>query len=153
MKKTLTLLSLVAMALAQTGCMSSPVAAASSPFSAAEWSVIGLGTAASAAIGNSMDSSIGGPIGAAVGLAGTAAVLQSQDQKNAQIVAEAKEEARREERAIVMRDYWNAAQGSDSVGLGSGYERDVRYDAGVYDGISYENRALTRQFYLQEATR
>lgn len=153
MKNTLTLLSLVAILFAQTGCMSSPISVGSKPMSYPEWAIMGLGAAGGAAIGQNLQDDWGAPIGAAVAMAGTAAYLQHQSQREAQLVAEAKEEARREERAKLMQDYWIEASGQDGVGTWRGAERDVRYDAGVYDGIAYESRNISRQFYFQEPPR
>ncbi len=152
--KNITAIALTALLVLQAGCMSSPVAAPAAAMTFSDWSMLGLGTAAGAALGNSMDGNIGAPIGAAVAVAGTAAYLEHQGKQQAQLVAEAKEEARREERAILMRDYWSEATGADYVdGAWKGNERDVRYDAGVYDGLHYENRVLPRQLYFQESPR
>jgi hypothetical protein len=147
------LLSIVAF---QTGCMSSPVSpglATPAASSFPEWALLGLGTAGGAAVGQSIQDSWGAPVGAAVALAGTAAYLQYQNDQKRQLVAEAKEEARREERAKLMQDYWIEATGQDSLGNWRGNERDVRYDAGVYDGIAYERRDLSRPLYFQEPPR
>ncbi len=149
----LTICALVALLIAQTGCMSSPVAVAGSPTSYPNLALMGLGAAGGAIIGQDLDDSFGAPIGAAVALAGTAAYLKYRDDYEAKLVAEAKEEARREERAKLMQDFWIDATGSDSVGSWKGSERDVRYDAGVYDGIAYERRNLSRELYFQEPPR
>ncbi len=153
MKNTLFILALVGLIIGQTGCMSSPISATQRPLSYPEWAVLGIGTAAGAAVGQNIDDTWGGPVGAAIGMAGTAAFLKYSNEREAQLVAEAKEEARREERGKLMQDYWLEASGSDSVGSWRGSERDVRYDAGIYDGIAYERREIPRQIYFQEPPR
>jgi hypothetical protein len=138
----------------QSGCMSSPVSAGSSSMGFPEWALLGLGAAGGATIGeHAFGSPLGAPVGAAVGMAGTAAYMKYNNDREAQLVAEAKEEARREERAKLMQSYWTEASGSDSVDNWRGNERDVRYDAGVYDGINYERREIPRQIYFQEPPR
>ena len=153
MKNTLLILPLLAALVLARGCASSPVAAGASPMGMASWALVGAGAAGGSAIGNSIDSNLGGPIGAAVGMTAAAAAVKYHDHYQAQLVAEAKEEARREERAKLMQDYWLEASGSDSLGSWRGAERDIRYDAGVYDGIAFERRDLTRQIYFQEPPR
>lgn len=154
MKNTLLFLTLLGIIFSQTGCMSSPISVGTGrPMSYPEWAILGLGAAGGAAVGQNIQDDWGAPIGAAVAMAGTAAYLKYNDHREAQLVAEAKEEARREERAKLMQDYWLEASGSDSVGSWRGSERDVRYDAGVYDGIAYERRDIPRQFYFQEPPR
>jgi hypothetical protein len=153
MKHTLPLLACAALVVLQTGCMSSPITASAKPMGYAQWSLLGLGGAAGALAGQSLNDSWGAPAGAALAVAGTAAYLQHASQREAQLVAEAKEEARREERAKLMQSYWVEASGSDYVGHASNLERDVRYDAGVYDGVHYETRSLPRQLYFQEPPR
>jgi|GEM_PF-2455806 hypothetical protein len=149
------LCALVAMTLLQSGCMSSPISAASSSMSYPEWAMMGLGTAGGALIGEeAFNAKWAAPAGAAVGMLGTQAYLNYTDKHEAQLVAEAKEEARREERAKLMQDYWIEQTGADSVDSHwKGGERDVRYDAGVYDGVAYGTRELPRQIYFQEAPR
>jgi uncharacterized membrane protein YebE (DUF533 family) len=145
---------LAALAL-QSGCMSSPISAASSSMSYPEWAMLGLGTAGGALIGEeAFNAKWAAPAGAAVGMIGTQAYLNYSDKHEAQLVAEAKEEARREERAKLMQDYWVEQSGSDSVdSYWKNGQRDVRYDAGVYDGVGYGMRELPRQVYFQEPPR
>jgi len=52
-----------------------------------------------------------------------------------------------------MRDYWHEATGAQYAGDYTGVERDIRYDAGIYDGVRYESRSLPRQLFLQEPAR
>jgi len=154
MKHNLLILCAITAILAlQTGCASSPIALAGSPTSYPNLAIMGLGAAGGAIVGQGLDDKLGAPIGAAVALAGTAAYLKYRDDYEAKLVAEAKEEARREERAKLMQDYWVDATGADSVGSWRGSERDVRYDAGIYDGIAYQRRNLPRDLYFQEPPR
>lgn len=156
MKNPLPLLSaLAAVALLQVGCgMTSPIQTAANPLTTPDWGLLGAATATGAYLGDqTIGSTWGGPIGAATAMVGAQAYLNHANQRESQIVAEAKEEARREERAKLMQDYWLEASGQDYVGSWTGCQRDVRYDAGVYDGISYERRELPRQLYFQEPPR
>jgi hypothetical protein len=136
---------LLAVSVFFAGCASSPIAANAAPLGLASWGLMSAATAGGSIVGDSLDSNIGGPVGAAVGLGAAATAIHYHNKYQAQLLAEAKEEARREERAKLMQDYWLEASGSDSVGSWRGAERDIRYDAGVYDGIAYERRDLPRQ--------
>jgi len=153
MKIKLLVPALLSIAMMQVGCMSSPVTVSPSPTTSVDVAMMGLGSIGGALIGQSFDDTWGAPLGAAVGVAGTSAYIKHAKEREAKLVAEAKEEARREERAILMRDYWYEATGAEYVGDYSGVERDVRYEAGVYDGVRYETRNLPRQLYLQEPAR
>lgn len=147
------IVALIGAMIFQTGCMSSPLSVQSQPLGFSQWALMGLGAAGGAAVGQGIDDTWGAPVGAAVALAGTAAYLKYTNEREARLVAEAKEEARREERGKLMQDYWLEASGSDSLGSWRGSERDIRYDAGIYDGIAFERRDLTRQVYFQEPPR
>ena len=152
--QTLVICALFAALAFQSGCMSSPITATAPSMGYPEWALLGLGAAGGAGLGElAMGNTYGGMVGGALGLLGTQTYLSHVNNQQAQIVAEAKEEARREERAKLMQDYWTEASGTDYVGHGKNGTRDVRYDAGVYDGVAYERRDLPRQIFFQEPPR
>jgi len=107
---------------------------------------MGLATAATAAAGAMIDKKHpveGAAIGAVTGLLASAVVTNSQSDKEAELIAEAREQGRREERVAVMRRYWEEKTTSlkdDGASVTTNGKQVIQYPAGTYEGIRYAPR-------------
>lgn len=147
--KTIAVLTVAASCLF-AGCSSSPYQAKPQKrTTAGEVAVLGAGTAAGYAIGKAVGGDEGALIGAGVGLVGTAVASNLVQNARERELAEAMEQARREERLKVMNEYWKgrAIEGRRPDGSASepseiSPTRQMDYPAGNYNGVEYAPRTL-----------
>ncbi len=126
----------LATALLLAGCASGPPGPAPSPGQVAG---LGAGAAAGAWLGDKVAGTTGAVIGAAAGLGG-AAWLENRAAGDA--ANEAVEQARREERQRIMRQYWyDQTQAPRDPGGAEPPDRPLlHYPAGAYDGLNFGAR-------------
>lgn len=137
--------------IALTGCASSSLTPShGNRISAGQAGTVLAGTAAGAAVGNEIGGTKGAVIGGAVGAIGTVVAYNAYtDQKNAEI-EKAKEQARREERVRIMKEWWkqhaidaqNEGEPKPSTPTTT-KQPTVTYPAGSYDGVDYVTRQVT----------
>jgi len=128
------------------GCAlpTSPVAPSTStnPVTLGDVATLGAGTAAGAVIGEKLGGSTGALVGGATGLAAATLIRNGANSATDASIAEAVEQARREERLKIMQDYW------EDQTLGPKMEPSgklsavplLSYPAGSYSGVNFGPR-------------
>lgn len=146
-----------------SGCMTarSPVTAKPAPnaTSASEALVLAGGTAAGAGLGYAITGDeTGAAIGAGAGLLATAVTRNVLADRRAQRDAELIESGRRQERVLIMDEYWNAERRkkNGSSDTSAGYfdsAVSVQYEGGVREGVNFAPRTHASGDALQETAR
>lgn len=129
-----------------SGCVTSPIdsGAQSSALSPGSLVAMAVGGGAGGLIGNQIaPGGLGAAVGTGVGMIGAAALVQASAQYNARQKAEAYERGKRSARVEVMEQYWYDQTSSYDPKAGKSADssrptRDIKYDAGVYEGVKLD---------------